>query len=399
MKFFLFLLGILVLVCAEVARVYFIMPFPGSQEDNVIDIAYFLQNNINLFRLAGILLIAYPAYHIIRFSQPAWRWTAVSLLVFWLFVFYNSNFRLLADKMFYQPENKILVSAAENKVPDRALVLGVYINEQAKAYPIEIIGYHHQVRDTVGGEPIMVTYCTVCRTGRVYSPMVDGEPENFRLVGMDHFNAMFEDSRTKSWWRQVSGEAITGPRKGKQLEELPSEQMTLQTWLLRHPDSYILQPDSLFKKEYDGLEKYDEGKMEGNLERKDSLSWKDKSWIVGVSLGLFAKAYDWNDLKNNRVINDEIQQTPLVVVLENDTASFHVWSRIVVNDTLQFSYSDSLKTFFDINTNSVWDWSGHCTWGTLKGTSLNTVQSYQEYWHSWKTFHPNTERYLPGENK
>ena len=398
MKYFLFLLGILVLVCAEVARVYFIMPFPGSQEDNVIDIAYFLQNNIYLFRMAGILLIAYPAYHIIRFSQPAWRWTAVSLLVFWLFVCYNSNFRLLADKMFYQPEHKILVHATDNQVSDRALVLGVYINQEAKAYPIEIIGYHHQVRDTVGGEPIMVTYCTVCRTGRVYNPMVDGEPENFRLVGMDHFNAMFEDSRTKSWWRQVSGEAITGPRKGKQLEEIPSEQMTLQAWLSQHPDSFILQPDSLFKDEYKSLEKFDEGKAKSKLERADSLSWKDKSWVVGVSLGLFAKAYDWNDLKDNRVINDDIEQAPVVVVLANDTASFHVWSRIVASDTLIFSYSDSLKTFIDTNTNSVWDWSGQCKEGTLKGTSLKSIQSYQEFWHSWRTFHPNTSQYFPRLN-
>ena len=42
----------------------------------------------------------------------------------------------------------------------------------------------------------MVTYCTVCRTGRVFSPIVEGQPETFRLVGMDHFNAMFEDEGT-----------------------------------------------------------------------------------------------------------------------------------------------------------------------------------------------------------
>jgi len=398
MKIALFLVGIIILIGAEIAKVYFIMPFPGSQEDQVIDIAYYLHNNINLFRIVGFLLMSYPAYQLIRYSQPAWRWTAVSLIVFWLFVFYNSNFKLLADKMFYQPEHTIVVSAADNKVSDRALVLGVVIHDEAKAYPIEIIGYHHQVRDTVGGESIMVTYCTVCRTGRVYSPKVDGTPETFRLVGMDHFNAMFEDSRTKSWWRQVSGEAITGPLKGKQLEEIPSEQMTLKAWLTQHPDSFVLQPDSSFKEAYAGLEKYDEGKMDGNLERTDSLSWKDKSWVVGVSLGLFAKAYDWNDLKTLRVINDEIEKTPVVVALENDTASFHVWSRIVANDTLQFSYRDSVKTFIDTKTNSVWDWSGRCTEGTLKGTSLKTIQSYQEYWHSWRTFHPNTERYSPGEN-
>ena len=53
--------------------------------------------------------------------------------------------------------------------------------------------------------------------------MVDGHPEQFRLVGMDHFNAMFEDSSTKSWWRQVNGEAVIGPNKGKQLRELRGE--------------------------------------------------------------------------------------------------------------------------------------------------------------------------------
>lgn len=395
MKIFLFLLGIVILVCAEVAKVYFIMPFPGSQEDNVIDLAYFLNDYIYLFRIAGILLIAYPAYQLIRYGKPAVRWTVVILVIFWLFIFYNTNFRLLADKMFYQPENKILVSAAKSTVSNNALVLGVQINNEAKAYPIEIIGYHHQVRDTIGGKPVMVTYCTVCRTGRVFSPIVNGQPEDFRLVGMDHFNAMFEDSRTKSWWRQVSGEAITGPLKGSQLEEIFSEQMTLQAWLSRYPDSYILQPDSLFKKEYDDLADYDEGKQKGRLEGTDSLSWKDKSWVVGVSMGLFARAYDWNDLKKGRVINDNLEQIPLVVVLENDTASFHVWSRIAGNDTLMFAYSDSLKAIVDTKTNSVWDWNGRCQEGVLKGTRLSAIQSYQEFWHSWRTFHPNTSQHLP----
>jgi hypothetical protein len=63
----------------------------------------------------------------------------------------------------------------------------------------------------------MITYCTVCRTGRVFEPVVNGKFEKFRLVGMDHFNAMFEDVTTKSWWRQVTGEAITGKLKGQQL--------------------------------------------------------------------------------------------------------------------------------------------------------------------------------------
>ncbi|MFM9653974.1 DUF3179 domain-containing (seleno)protein, partial [Streptomyces galilaeus] len=74
---------------------------------------------------------------------------------------------------------------------------------------------------------MIATYCTVCRTGRIFSSTVDGVPEKFRLVGMDHFNAMFEDARTKSWWQQATGKAITGKQKGKQLIEMASQQMSL----------------------------------------------------------------------------------------------------------------------------------------------------------------------------
>ena len=68
--------------------------------------------------------------------------------------------------MFKQPKQLLLVNAAENKVDPNRLVIGVSINGEAKAYPIQFLGYHHHVQDTVGGKPIMVTYCTVCRTGQ-----------------------------------------------------------------------------------------------------------------------------------------------------------------------------------------------------------------------------------------
>jgi hypothetical protein len=341
-----------------------------------------------------VLLITYPALAFIQGKSTTVKATAIALLVFWLIVVYAFNFRFLAEKMFYQPEHKVLVKSDRNKISKDQLVLGVSINGESKAYPIEVIGYHHQVRDSVGGQAVMVTYCTVCRTGRVYSPLVDGVPDNFRLVGMDHFNAMFEDSRTKSWWRQVTGEAITGYLKGKSLREIPSAQMRLDAWLTLHPDSYVLQPDSSFSDRYKGLKDYDEGKTEGKLEMHDSLSWNDKSWVVGVARGLSATAYDWNDLVKNRVINDEVDGLPVVVVLENDSASFHAWSRVNGGDTLQFRYDVKTKGLIDQN-NNLWNWSGQNADGSHKDAKLIFVQAYQEYWHSWRTFHPQTKKYKP----
>ncbi len=393
MKALSFSVGILLLIGIEIARVYFIMPFPGSQVDDVIAVAYFIQTYIWLFRMVGIAMISYPAFIYLLGNNPSIKWTVAAVLGFWVIVVYAFNFRFLADKMFYQPEHKILIKANQNKVLKNKLVIGVSLKGESKAYPIEVIGYHHQVHDSIGGEAVMITYCTVCRTGRVFSPFVDGQPENFRLVGMDHFNAMFEDGRTKSWWRQVNGEAIAGPLKGKILTEIPSEQMALGVWLLLHPDSYVLQPDSSFKEQYKGLDKYDEGKMEGNLERHDTLSWKDKSWVIGIASKFHAKAYDWNDLKQAHVINDIFETKPITLVLENDTASFHVFNRVMGNDTLQFVYDDYMKVMRDKKSNSIWDLSGQCQNGPMKGMRLSRFQAYQEYWHSWRTFHPATEKF------
>jgi len=283
------------------------------------------------------------------------------------------------------------MSASSDTTNRNHLIIGVAINNEAKAYPIEIIGYHHQVRDTIGGEPVMITYCTVCRTGRAYSPYIDGKLQDFRLVGMDHFNAMFEDAATKSWWRQESGTAIAGPLKGTSLKEIPSQQMKLQDWLALHPDSYVLQPDSNFKKEYADLRGYDEDTLKSSLEKHDSASWKFKSWVIGVNENNHFKAYDWNLLAGKKMIEDSIANIPLLLTMNKDERTFYVLNRSTSNGVLHFSYDSTNEILHDDKTNSTWNINGVCADGAMKGTQLKPVQAYQEFWHSWKEFHPQTE--------
>ena len=385
--------ALFILFATEILRVYFIMPFPGSQRSDTIQVAYFLNNYIWLFRAAGLILFVPAMLYV--FCNSSW-WKKIFLAFFVLLyatIFYFFNFKFLADKMFYQPKNKILASVTDNKVDSTKLIIGVNINGQAKAYPIEIIAYHHQVQDTIGGEPVMVTYCSVCRTGRVFSPFINGKFEKFRLVGMDHFNAMFEDATTKSWWRQVNGVAVAGPLKGTALKEIASEQMSLAVWIRKYPNILILQPDTLFAKQYNNLKGFDEGIIKSGLEKRDSASWKFKSWIVGLQKDGHAKAYDWNELVKRSVINDTFQNTSIVLVVENDNRSFHVWNRQVNDKLLQFSWDASTQTLKDTATNSVWNMNGECVEGELKGSKLTVIQAYQEFWHSWQSFHPATTKY------
>jgi hypothetical protein len=286
--------------------------------------------------------------------------------------------------MFYQPKKVLMVSSGENKVDSNRLVIGVENNGEAKAYPIRFLGYHHQVQDTVGGKPVIITYCTVCRTGRVYEPVVNGKHEQFRLVGMDHFNAMFEDETTGSWWRQVNGEAIVGKLTGEKLPEVFSRQTSLGEWLRLNPNSRIMQVDSSFVAYYDTTGKYEAGKSKNKLTGTDSLSWKNKSWVIGVRAGKERKAYDWNELKANRIIEDKIEGTPVLIVLTKDGRSFFAFER--PDEISKFSLDNDVIVYNEHHFRI--DGKGIDT-----SYSLKPLQAYQEFWHSWQTFNPGTKRY------
>jgi hypothetical protein len=371
--------GLAGLALFEIANVYFIMPLPGSQRLNSLDLAYFLHTWRWAFRGAFGLAAAAGAVAAFR---ARWRWVpalagVAAAAVVWFF-----NFRMAADHMFAMPVQPVYLPRASSTVDESAVVVGLVRHGQAKAYPLRYLVYHHQVQDTVGGEPVLVTYCSVCRTGRVFAPLVNGRPERFRLVGMDHFNAMFEDATTGSWWRQVSGEAVTGPLKGTRLAELPFQQMTLGRWFALHPDSLVLQADATQTKSFDVLGRFERGKSEGALTRTDPASWQDKSWVVGVEAGTASKAFDWNRLRQARVINDRVGDTAVVLALARDQKSFAVFVRPA-------DVTFTLEGEVLVGGGRRYDLAGRELGGSGR---LAPARASQEFWHSWRTFHPATER-------
>ncbi len=382
-----FLLGLIILGAPEILKMYLIMPMPGSQLANNVELAYTINKFIWVSRILGAVLLLPPIYYFIT-SGKLWKQIAAAFLVVFLSALvYVTNFVMLADKMFYQPETKILLPVKENKIEDERIILGVSANGEARAYPIQLIGYHHQVRDSIGGQPVMVTYCTVCRTGRVYKPEVNGKPETFRLVGMDQFNAMFEDATTKSWWRQATGECCAGPLKGKKLEEISAQQMTLAAWKNIYPKTLVLQPDNKFLTAYKHLEGYDNGTQRGSLTGTDTSSFHKKSWIVGVVTPGEEKMYDWNELKQKRTIQDEVGGEPIVLIMEKDDQSFYVLSRKLKDRVLNIVYQQEKNTLTDSSTAYCWNLNGTPYNGASGLEGLVPVQAYQEFYHSFTTFH------------
>src|SRR5690606_18547598 len=378
----LFYAGLLGLALFEFLKVYFIMPFPGSQQCDSIDLAYFLHQYRWVFRIVCLVLISTGLKTALSSSR---NWLAILCLTLTLGLVGLFNFKMAADAMFKEPVELGFLDKDSFVDSDSTLVVAIEKDGEAKGYPIRYIVYHHQVRDTLAGESVMITYCSVCRTGRVFSPFVDGKAERFRLVGMDHFNAMFEDSATGSWWQQATGAAITGDLKGRKLEEIESIQLTAGAFFRAYPQGRIMAADPNFLSKYDSLGKFERGESENELTGTDRFSWNEKSWVVGVDLEDGAKAYDWNRLRQSGSIRDKHGDQQVLLLLNQDTQSFVVFEIPPHIRTHQWTgellHLDS----------TVYSFTGKSQDPRL--TDLKRLQAYQEFWHSWRTFRPKTERF------
>ena len=114
---------------------------------------------------------------------------------------------------------------------------------------------------------------------------------------------------------------------------------------------------------------------------------------MGVKYSAFSRAYDWNELLKKKLLQDSLFDLPLMIVLENDSVTFHAFDRRVNGKTVSFDKPGKDDLVYDRETHSAWNMDGVCIKGTFKGQKLKQLQAYQEFWHSWETFNPNTSKY------
>ena len=62
----------------------------------------------------------------------------------------------------------VTAAAGGDWYPDERLVFGVVINDEARAYPKNIMEVHEMVNDTLGGRRFGMPYCTLCGSAQAY---------------------------------------------------------------------------------------------------------------------------------------------------------------------------------------------------------------------------------------
>ncbi|WP_263367722.1 DUF3179 domain-containing protein [Edaphobacter bradus] len=290
------------------------------------------------------------------------------------------------EKMFHPYDAPAFGSADTVPVAPDDRVLAVRLGEHARAYPILTMGYHHIVNDTVGGVPITVTYCTLCHTGLVWDPVVDGKRLHFRLAGINNGNALMRDEETHSVWQQSTGEAIFGPLKGRHLNLIHSSELTFALWRKEQPQGDVLKPDAPYVPEYEkkGWESYVE-KTPAMVDTKKS-GIGPHQLMLGVTVAGKNKAYPIDSILAAKLIQDQVADSPVVVVVGSDGASIRVFEAA----ELTFARGEGDRVMQDAETGSGWNFQGCAVDGKLAGRCLKEIDANKDYWFDWMNHHPET---------
>lgn len=117
------------------------------------------------------------------------------------------------------------------------------IDGQAVAFSKHMMAFHHIAQGTIHETPFMLTFCVICNSGTVLSPVVNSEILHFEIAGTYNGMLLMEDLETHSCWDHITGVCLSGIHEGYQLDILQSHQ------LLPAKEVIELHPDCLFGRE------------------------------------------------------------------------------------------------------------------------------------------------------
>ena len=290
----------------------------------------------------------------------------------------------------------VSVSEADKFLQDADQVVGLNVNGDIRAYPLQILVWHEIVNDNVGGTPVAVTYCPLCFTNQVFNRTVDGQTVEFGTSGkLYNSNLVMYDRNSNSLWSQALGQAIVGKQAGLKLDRIPFDVAFWREWKQLYPDTNVLSRDTGSNRPY-GADPY--GSYYSNNDLFFPVSNKDdrlelKEIIVGLENGGQFKAYKLQQIQDTRVINDRIGDKSLAL-FSLYPFMVRVFDSTLDGQKLEFQYNKNSSKITDKETGSEWNFDGIGTAGPMKGKHLLRLPYDEGFWFEWVAFHPKTALYL-----
>jgi hypothetical protein len=302
------------------------------------------------------------------------------------------------------------IDAARSWLTDQSPVVILEVDGAARAYPLAILMWHEIVNDTLGGLPVVVTFCPLCNTALVFERGLDGTTHDFGTTGnLRYSDLVMYDRQTESWWQQATGEAIVGALTGSRLRFVPAQIVPLAAFAEAYPDGDVLSRETGFQRDYgqNPYTGYDEagsnpflfeGVVDGRLAPKER--------VVTIDPAGSPTAFPFSELRTTGVATGTDDGRPVVVFWVPGTASAldapvidagddvgasGVFLASLDGDPLSFRRDGGEDApITDTETGSTWSVTGLATAGPLAGAQLQPVPHGNHFWFAWAAFSPDT---------
>lgn len=240
--------------------------------------------------------------------------------------------------------------------PDDAVVFGVEVNGESRAYPKNQMEVHEMVNDTIGGRRLGIPYCTLCGSAQAY--FTDSVPAGveipvLRTSGLlTRSNKVMYDLNTFSIFDTFTGDALTGPlrEQGIALEQTTVVTSTWAAWKAAHPDTTIVAQDG-------GI---------GRVYQLDPLGGRDDNGPI----------FPIGDVDNRLPV-----QAPVIGVITSNGEPI----AFSVEDLATTTANGASVEFLGVTITP--DGSGY----TATAPDGSSIAAHQAFWFAWAQFHPDTQ--------
>jgi len=281
-------------------------------------------------------------------------------------------------------------------------------NDDARAYPLQILIYHEIVNDTVNDKPVTVTFCPLCNASIVFDRTIDGEILDFGTTGrLRNSDLIMYDRQSETWWQQFTGRGIIGKYNETKLTQLASQIVSFDTFRTTYPEGKILNREtghtrSYGNNPYSGYDNINNSPFLYNgpkdkrlppMERVLSLASADKTSLLIPT----------SKLVDTPVLNIAYNENPVVVIATSTAASALDKSNIgesrkvpaaaafsaeLDGDVLTFEIKDG--KLLDKASGSEWNAFGQAISGPLADKALKQIDSGVHFAFAWLAFEPES---------
>ena len=271
-----------------------------------------------------------------------------------------------------------------------ALVLGIRVGNEVRAYPHPILDWHEIVNDDYdNGASIALTYCPLTGTGVGWDRNVDGVKTTFGVSGLLYnTNLMPFDRATDSYWSQLRLDCVNGSNIGERAGIHSFVEMSWETWLAAYPDSDVLNTDTGFSRNYT---QYPYGDYRTNHQNiifpitNDDPRLPRKERVLGVITDEGQKTYPFHPAVDGPdMIVDTLGALPLTIVSDK-TRNYMVAFEMTGLELLD-------ESEFPLIVQDA-DGAKYDVLGNGPSGQLPLPEQFIGYWFAWATFYADIPLY------